>query len=90
MIPLTCLMSCVHVARTAAIKQGPRLDVGNEINILTGRFWPVGPSDHRQLPGIGTQRQQFGCELAGINACSVPIGDRGVTGKGPWPEALKN
>jgi hypothetical protein len=37
-----------------------------------GSSWPAALCDHRQLPGIGTQRQQFDGEIAGINACSVP------------------
>jgi rhodanese-related sulfurtransferase len=34
---------------------------------LDDRSWPTRLSDHRQLPGIGTQRQQFGSELEGFD-----------------------
>ena len=37
------------------------------------RSWPAILRDHRQLPGIGIQWQQFGGEILGISEYSVPI-----------------
>lgn len=35
--------------------------------------WPGALCDHRQLPGIGTQRQLFdNGKLVGVSECSVP------------------
>ncbi len=41
--------------------------------IVNGSCWPAGLSDHRRLPGIGTQRRLFDGELVGISECSVPV-----------------
>lgn len=61
-----------------AFRQVPRYNSrsdGRFPESSSGGSWPAGLSAHRQLPGIGTQRQQFGGELVGINACSVPFAD---------------
>ncbi len=39
----------------------------------SGRRWPGALCDHRQLPGIGTQRQLFDGKLVGVSECSVPF-----------------
>lgn len=51
---------------------------------LAGRSWPAELSDHRQLPGIETQRQQCDGELEGTNGWSVPLGDSGENRERPF------
>lgn len=56
----------------------------NWMTILTGWLWPARPGDHRQLPGIGAQRRQFGGELVRISERSVPLGDGGENRERPF------
>jgi hypothetical protein len=56
---------------------------GGFMEASCGSSCPAGLRDHRQLPGIGTQRQLFEGELVGFSECSVPIAAGGRNRKRP-------